>query len=158
MALWWGGVSKGQRPLPTFLSERKLMPSSHFDARHFSSSLYASGTFQVATPVLEYLIHSNIVDLSKSMCRFFKGNCLGLQKFLPLTQYPWFLQPEIMGTYLTGTGTLGWGAWYRVRTPCSRVIPPKFLCTIPNHVYVGPAHPMSLHPLPVWMDVVSLIP
>ena len=29
---------------------------------------------------------SEIVSLSKFMCEFFKGNCLGLQKFLPPTQ------------------------------------------------------------------------
>ena len=29
------------------------MVSAHSDARHFSSSLYATGTFQPATPVLE---------------------------------------------------------------------------------------------------------
>ena len=39
--------------LPTFLSGRKLSPSSHIDARHFSCSLYATGAFQAATPVLE---------------------------------------------------------------------------------------------------------
>ena len=28
------------------------------------------------------------VSMNKSMCGFFKGNCLGLKKFLPLTQSP----------------------------------------------------------------------
>ena len=41
----------------------------------------------------------------------------------------WFLQPEVMGTYHPGTGTLGWGAWYGAGTPHSRDIPPKFLST-----------------------------
>ena len=40
-------------PLPTFLSGRKLPPSSHLDARHFSSSLYVTGDFQAATLLLE---------------------------------------------------------------------------------------------------------
>ena len=46
------GSEKGQWPLPTFLSGRKLSPISHLDARHFSSSLYATA-FQAATLVLE---------------------------------------------------------------------------------------------------------
>ena len=47
------GSEKGQWPLPTFLSWRKLSPSSCLDARHFSSSLYATGTFQAPTLALE---------------------------------------------------------------------------------------------------------
>ena len=31
----------------------------------------------------------------------------------------WFLQPEVMGTCLCGTGTLGWGGGYGAGTPCS---------------------------------------
>ena len=54
VALWEEGSAKGQWPLPAFLSARKLSPSSHLDARHFSSSLCAPGAFQAAeTLVLE---------------------------------------------------------------------------------------------------------
>ena len=81
MALSLEGSDKGQWPLPTFLSGRKLSPCSYFDARYFSSSLYATGAFQAATMVLE--LRGN---KSKSVCGFFKGSCLGLQKFLPPTQ------------------------------------------------------------------------
>ena len=51
-----GGESsvKEQGPLPALLSGRKLPPSSHPDARQFSSSLYVSGAFQSAAPVLEH--------------------------------------------------------------------------------------------------------
>ena len=52
----------------------------------------------------------------------------------------WFLQPEIVGTYVPGTGILGWGAWWRgylvweawygVSIPHSWVIPLEFLSTI----------------------------
>ena len=41
----------------------------------------------------------------------------------------WFLQPEVVGTYLPGTGTLGWGAWCGAGTPHSQDIPPGFLST-----------------------------
>ena len=64
-------------------------------------------------------------------------NCLGLQKFLPQLNPLWFLQPEVVGTYLPGTGTLGWGAWCVFETPCSRDIPPEFY---PAHLCVGPAY------------------
>ena len=53
VALWVEDSEKGQWPLPTVLSGGKLSLSSHLHARHFSSSLYAAGTFQAATPVLE---------------------------------------------------------------------------------------------------------
>ena len=43
---------KEQYPLPAFLSGRKLSLSSHLGARHFSSSLYATGAFQAAILVL----------------------------------------------------------------------------------------------------------
>ena len=59
---------------------------------------------------------------------FFKRNCLGLQRFLP-TQSLLVLQPEAVGTYLPGTGTLGWGAWCGAGTPCSRDTPPELLST-----------------------------
>ena len=45
VALWGDGPKKEQWPLPTFLSGRKLSPSSSLEARHFSSSLYATGAF-----------------------------------------------------------------------------------------------------------------
>ena len=53
VAMWGGGLSKGRQPRPTFLSERKLSPRSHLDARPFSSSPYATGAFQAATLVLK---------------------------------------------------------------------------------------------------------
>ena len=57
-AYWlWGSVGEGsekeQWSLPAFLSGRKLSFSSRLVVRHFSSSLYATGVFQVATSVLE---------------------------------------------------------------------------------------------------------
>ena len=46
----------------------------------------------------------------------------------------WFLQPEVMGTYLPGTGTLGWVVWCRSGIPHSQRIPPNFY---PPHVDMG---------------------
>ena len=60
-----------------------------------------------------------------------------------------------MGTYLPGSGNLGWGSWCGTGTPCSQDIPPEFLST---NMDVGPARSASAPLLPIWMDVVSLIP
>ena len=81
VALLGKGSEKGQWPLPTLLSGRKLSSSSCVDARHFSSSLYATGAFQAATRCWS----SEGVSLSKSIIGFFMGNCLGLKGLLPLT-------------------------------------------------------------------------
>ena len=53
VALWEEGSAKRQWPVPAILSGRKLSSSSCPNARHFRSSLYATGAFQAATPVLE---------------------------------------------------------------------------------------------------------
>ena len=119
------GFRKGQWPLRDFLSGRKLSLGSCIDARHFSSSLYATGAFQLQ---LQYW-RSEGVSLSKSVCWFFKRNCLVLQKFLPLTQSLLDFTARIMGTYLPGTGTLDWVVWCRTGTPWSSDILPKFSST-----------------------------
>ena len=76
------GLGKGQWPLPTLLSERKLSPSSHL-------MLYIS--VPPSMPLVPFKLlpqcwSSEGVNLSNSICGFFKGNYLGLQKFLPLNQ------------------------------------------------------------------------
>ena len=60
-----------------------------------------------------------------------------------------------MGTYLPGTGTLGWGPGVGLGFFAPETSLPSFY---PPHMGVGPAHSMSPPLLPVWMDVVSLIP
>ena len=79
------------------------------------------------------------VSQNKFVCGPFKRNCLGIQQFLPQTQSHWFLQPEVMGTCLLGTGTLGWEAWCGAGIPCSQ--DPSFYAL---HVGVGPACSASL--------------
>ena len=88
------------------------------------------------------------------MCGFFKRNCLGLQKFLPPTQSPLFLQPEVVGTYFPSTGTLGWGSGVGLGVFAPKISLPNFY--IP-HMGEGPARSVSALLLPVWMDGVSLI-
>ena len=48
-----GGLRKRTLTSAHLSVRRKLSPSSCLYARHFSSSLYATGAFQAATPVLE---------------------------------------------------------------------------------------------------------
>ena len=64
--------------------------------------------------------------MTKSVCGPPK-KCLGLQKpsvSLSLNTH-WFLQPEVMGTSLPGTGALGLGAWCAVENPRSSGGPPQ---------------------------------
>ena len=84
--------------------ERKLSPSSRLDARHFSSSPYATGAFQAAAPVLELRGRDPSESAGGSPCR------RDPQGFLPPNPTHWVLQPEVMGTYLPGPGTLHRGA------------------------------------------------
>ena len=88
------------------------------------------------------------MSLSKSMCGFFKRNCLGLNPCC-------FLQPEVMGAYLPGTGTLGLGAGMGLGLLAREISLSNFY---PSHVDVGLACSVSLPLLPVWMDVISSIP
>ena len=64
------------------------------------------------------------------------------------------MQPEVVGTYLLGTGTLGWGAWCEAGLLTSEIF---FLNFYPPHVGEKPALSVSAPLLPVLMDVASLI-
>ena len=55
----------------------------------------------------------------------------------------WFLQPEVMGTFLPGTGTLGWVVWTGAGLPPSQGIPPDFY---PPHVEL---------PIPIYAPLAS---
>ena len=48
-----GRAQKGTMTSAHLCVERKLSPSYHLDARYFSPSLYATGAFQAAPPVVE---------------------------------------------------------------------------------------------------------
>ena len=96
------------------------------------------------------------VSLSKSVCGFFERNRLVFQQFLPLTQFmlisvdksygdvsSWHWNPGL-GRPVVGLGLL---------TPKI-----SLLNFYPPHVYVGPAHSVSLPFLSVCIDVLSSIP
>ena len=152
----WGDLSKGAMASVSTLSQKKLPPSSRPDSRQCSSSPDMSlVSFKVLSPCW------SSVSPSKSMCGPFKRNCLGLQKpSISLTLSPhWFLQPEVLGTSLPGTGTLAEGAWCGTGTPHSswgtsaaEISLLVFIC----HMQVWDQPVLYLHPsyqshLPIWL-------
>ena len=70
VSLW--GFRKGTVASAHFSVLEKAVPQLSPNAGHFSFSLYGTGDFQAATPVLELR-----GSVSKSTCDFFKRNCLG---------------------------------------------------------------------------------
>ncbi|KAF6119755.1 hypothetical protein HJG60_010166 [Phyllostomus discolor] len=68
VALLGEGSEKRQWPLPAFLSVRKLSPSSLCVARHFSSSLCASGFPSHPTPDVEPVHHLQNCRWSEFFC------------------------------------------------------------------------------------------
>ena len=71
----------------------------------------------VLSKLLPWCWSSEGVNPSKSMCGSFKKNCLEPQQFPPLTQSPLVFAVRRYGTYLPGTGTLGFGIWCGLRYP-----------------------------------------
>ena len=68
-----------------------------------------------------------------------RGNTWGSSGFLHQLNPCWSLQPEVVGTYLPDTGTLGWGAWCGAGTSCSWDILPEFLSTT-GRCEISPFH------------------
>ena len=96
------------------------------------------------------------MSLSKSVCGFFKRNCLGLQKF--------FSTDSILTGFcsqkfwvLIFLGLEPWAGRPGVGLGLLDPEIPLLNFYLP-HVGVGPACSMSALLLSVWMDVVSLIP
>ena len=81
--------------------------------------------------------------MSKSVCGFFKGNCLGLQKFLPLTQSLMVLQPEVVGLIFLALESRAGGSGMGLRLLAPQISLPNFY---PSHVDVGPTFSASLPP------------
>ena len=91
---------KGTMTSACFSVFKKAVPQSCLDAKHFSSFPYATVPFKLLT----HCWKSERVSLSKSLCRFFKRNCLGLQKFLPLT----FLSYGHLSSWQWNPGLRAW--------------------------------------------------
>ena len=79
---------------------------------------------------------SEAVSLSKSVCGFFKRNCLGLQQFLPLTQSPLVFAARSCGDLSSwhwnpGLGGLMWGWDSLCRYPSQIFIHHEWMCYQP---------------------------
>ena len=141
-------------PASSMALSRVLFSSSRLDARHFSSSLYATRDFQGAIPVLQ-LRGSE----SKSVCAFFERNILGLQKFLPQTRsllgFAVRTDVNLSSWHLNAApGGLVWSWDSSLRRYHSRIFV-HYMWT--KYVVVGPDYSTSLPVLLVWRDVISFI-
>ena len=164
----WEGLEKEQ--CHCLASEN--LPGPCPIASHFTHSLCAAGTL----PAVSLVVNSKVGGFAYvlSLCRPFKQSLLKIQWFFPPPLLPLVFQPEVMGIYLPGVGTLGCAVLPGARTAHSQAIPCKFY--LPQ-VNVGPSIPPpspSLHAtpclcasppitpalnlLPVRMNVASLYP
>ena len=89
------GSEMRQQPPPTFLSRRKLSPSSCLGADTSISPHMPLVPFKL----LPHCWNSEQVSLSKSLREFLKRNCLGLQQFLPPTQSPLMFAARSYGDF-----------------------------------------------------------
>ena len=88
------------------------------------------------------------------MCGLFKKNCLGLQKFLLLTQSLLVFATRSCGDlpFFLALEPWAWGPGMRLGLFAPEISLPNFY--VP-HMGEGLARSMSAPLLPVWMDVVS---
>ena len=141
VAHWEEGLEKGQWPLACL------------DVRHFRSSFYATNAFQASIPMLE--LRGSDSEYVSPCVDSLRVTSWDSSSFFHWLNHHWFLQPDVIGTYIPGIGTLCWGAWGGAGTSCSWDIPPQFLST--TYVCGEPGPSMSVPLLEVWMGVVSLI-
>ena len=106
---------------------RKGTSSACFDARHLVSPCVSLVPFKLQ-PAAGAQREWVWVGESVCVCSL-RGTAWCSSSFFHWLNLCWCLQPEVVGTYLPGTGTLGWGAWCRVGTPCSQDNPPECLST-----------------------------
>ena len=139
-ALWGEGLEKGQWPLITLMPDTLISPYKPL----------------VPFKLLPWYYSSEGVRLSKSVCGFFKRNCLRLQQFLPPIQF-------LLVFIASNCGDLPSSHWNPVLGGLSVVM--GLLATViylpnfyPPHMNEGPACSPPVPLLPVWIDMVSLIP
>ena len=101
--------------------------------------------------LLPWYWDSEGVGLSKSICRFFKGNSLGLQKFLPLTQaLLFFCSQKLWGFIFLGLTPWAGGPGVGLGLLAPKI---SLLNFYPPHVDVGPVCSTYLPLLLLRMDV-----
>ena len=122
MALWGRGFRKGtasahisvwERAVPQLLpwcQTLQFLPVCHWCLSNCCPDARAQREWVCVSPCVGSL----------------RGTVWGSSSFFHRLNPHWFLQPEVVGTYLPGTGTLGWGAWCGAGTPCSLDSPSEF--------------------------------
>ena len=123
------GLEKGQWPLFALMPDTSVSPCIPL----------------VPFKLLPWCWSSGGVSLCKFLCAFFKRNCLGLQKFLPLTQSPLVFAARIYGDLDTlhwnpGLGGPGVGLGLlapeislpNLSTTCGCETSPSHVCTPPT--------------------------
>lgn len=152
--LRWGKAQNRNSGLcQQFCVGESCASSSCLDARQSRSLLHAL----VPLELLLQSWSSEAVSPSASMPGPFKRK-VGDSSSPRLSHYPLlFLQPEVMGTSLPGTRTLGWGTWCGAGTPHSaegnlhsRDLSPNWYL---SHAGVGPARSAS----PTSLDVAAAL-
>ena len=133
----WEGSEKGQWPMPSLCSfvwegavpwhspccqTLQFLPVCHWCPSSFCPSAGAQGEWVCVSP--------------KSILDSLRGDAWESRSFFCCPNPHWFLQPEVMGIYLPGAGTLGWGAWCGAGIPCFWDNPPNIY---PPHMGVGPS-------------------
>ena len=89
--------------------------------------------------------------MDESLCGFFKRSCLALQQCIPLAQSPL----GFAGRNLGDLSSWHWNPGVGLELLTPEISLPIFY---PPHLCERPALPTPASLLPVWMDVVSLIP
>ena len=105
-------VREGTMLLPAWLLEVCLGESCLLAlavSNCFTFSSYATSALPTVALVLNPREGESAEVLSP--CGPFKRSLLKIQQFLPCRNPHWFVQPEIMGIYLPGAGTLGCVVW-----------------------------------------------
>ena len=109
--------------------------------------------YQGATLVLE--LRGSEYEKMSPYVGSLRGTVWGSNNFFHQINPHWFLRPEILGIYLPGTGTLGWGPGVGLGLLIPEIPLPNFY---PPHEGERPARSACAPLLSLWMDVVSLIP
>ena len=136
-----GGDSAAAWPLEITKEEAVSWHLPYCQSFHFLPfSPYATG----ALPAVDLVLNprgGGVYVSPKTIVVPLRGVSWESHSFFHCPNPHWFLQPEVMGTYLPGSGTLGCMVWSGSGITCSQGIPPNLY---PALVSVGLPVPLTL--------------
>ena len=109
----------------------------------------------VPLKLLPQCCSSDGMTLSKFVCGYLRGTAWGSRSFFHWINPCSCLQPEVRGLIFLALVPSAGSPAVELGLPTPELSLPN---CYPPHVYLGPLYSTSLSLLPVWMDVVSLIP